>query len=138
MQMCLVASGEAISSVLTLDRDKKQLRIHFVSRALQGPALNYQILEKLVHALIYAATRLRRYYQAHKIDVPTRYSIKQILLRLEKLRHLAKWAIELGEHDIDYRSHISIKAQALVDFLVKIPDTLKNVLAVLLINPVEP
>ena len=34
----------------------------------------------------------------------------------------AKWAIELGEHDISYRPRTRIKGQALADFLLEIPD----------------
>lgn len=40
---------------------------------------------------------------------------------------LTKLAIELGEHDITYRPCTSIKGQALVDFLLKIPDEGKNI-----------
>ena len=54
----LTASQEAISAVLMVEREKKQLHIYFVSRALQGPELNYPMLEKLILALIYAAMRL--------------------------------------------------------------------------------
>nr|KAJ0211143.1 hypothetical protein LSAT_V11C400201440 [Lactuca sativa] len=40
---------------------------------------------------------------------------------------LTKLAIELGEHDITYRPCTSIKGQALVDFLLEIPDEGKNI-----------
>lgn len=53
LQVYLVASGEAILSVLTIERDKKKLPINFVSRALQGSELNYPILKKMVLTLIY-------------------------------------------------------------------------------------
>lgn len=46
-----------------------------------------------------------------------------------------KWAIELGEHDVDYRSHTDIKSQALADFLVEIPDMFKNIPTVLPLDP---
>ncbi|GJV82164.1 reverse transcriptase domain-containing protein [Tanacetum coccineum] len=38
---------------------------------LQGAELNYPALEKLILALVHAARRLRRYFQAHTIMVPT-------------------------------------------------------------------
>ena len=47
---------------------------------------------------------------------------KQILLKPETSVRLAKWAIELGEHDISYHPRTSIKGQALADFLLEIPD----------------
>nr|KAJ0221400.1 hypothetical protein LSAT_V11C200050910 [Lactuca sativa] len=81
----------------------------FHQLAFQGLELNYPALEKLVLALIYAARRLRRYFQAHQIEVLTNCPIKQILLNPETSGLLAKWAIEFGEHDISYRPRTSIK-----------------------------
>nr|KAJ0193517.1 hypothetical protein LSAT_V11C800404610 [Lactuca sativa] len=138
LQMYLVASEEAISSVLTVERESKQISIHFVSGSLQEPEVNFPSLEKLVLALVYAARGLRRYFQTHKVDVLTSYLIKQVLLRPEKSGRLAKWAIELGEHDIHYHPQSSIKAQALIDFLVEIPDTIKGVPTMISIDPLEP
>ncbi|GJT58532.1 reverse transcriptase domain-containing protein [Tanacetum coccineum] len=53
----LAASYRAISAVLMTKRDKVQMPIYFVSRALQGPELNYTPMEKLVLALVFAAKR---------------------------------------------------------------------------------
>lgn len=116
----LAAFDEAISSVLTVERNKKQFPIHFVSRALQSPEVNYPVLEKLVLALFYAAIYLMCYFQSHKIEVLTSFPVKQILLKPEKSGRVAKWAIELGKHDIEYQPQISIKAQTMADFLVEI------------------
>lgn len=96
--------------------------MYFVSRGLQGPELNYPALEKLVLALIYVARRLRRYFQAHQIKVLTNCPIKQILLKPETSGRLAKWTIELDEHDINYRLRRSIKGKALAHFLLEIPE----------------
>ncbi|XP_023758475.1 uncharacterized protein LOC111906920 [Lactuca sativa] len=49
-------------------------------------------------------------------------AISSILLKPETSGRLAKWAIELGEHDINYCLRTSIKGQALADFLLEIPD----------------
>ncbi|XP_023743054.1 uncharacterized protein LOC111891220 [Lactuca sativa] len=92
LQMYLSTSSEAISSVLAVEREGEQRPVYFGSRALQGPELNYPMLEKL------------------------------ILLKPETSGLLAKWAIELGEHDINYPPRTSIKGQALADFLLEIPD----------------
>ncbi|GKC86209.1 hypothetical protein Tco_1141926, partial [Tanacetum coccineum] len=47
--------------------------------------------------------------------------IKQILARLEKSGRIAKWAIESGEHEIEFRGKNSVKGQILADFLAEIP-----------------
>ena len=40
----------------------------------------------------------------------------------ERSGRLTKWTIELGEYDIGYNRRISMKGQALVDFLTEVPD----------------
>nr|GEV36086.1 reverse transcriptase domain-containing protein [Tanacetum cinerariifolium] len=47
--------------------------------------------------------------------------IKQILARPEKSRRIAKWAIELGEHEIEFRGRNSVKGQILANFLAETP-----------------
>ncbi|GJZ51226.1 reverse transcriptase domain-containing protein [Tanacetum coccineum] len=63
----LSASQGAVGAVLMAERDSIQMTVYFVSRALQGPELNYTPMEKLVLALVFTAKRLRRYFQAHPI-----------------------------------------------------------------------
>lgn len=126
LQIYLSTSTEAIASVLVVEREGEHKSIYFVSQALHGPKLNYPTLEKLVLVLIYAARRLTRYFQAHQIEVLTNCPIKQILLKPETSGQLAKWAIELGKHNISYRPRTSIKGQALADFLLEIPGEGKN------------
>ncbi|KAI3739893.1 hypothetical protein L2E82_30305 [Cichorium intybus] len=122
LSIYLLASHEAISAVLIVERNNIQLPVYFISRALQSPEINYPMLEKLVLALVHAARRLRRYFQAHHIEVLTSQPLKQILLKPENSGRLAKWAIELGELALTYRPRIGIKAQALADFLIEVPD----------------
>ncbi|GKB39178.1 reverse transcriptase domain-containing protein [Tanacetum coccineum] len=47
----LTAAKESISAVLMTEKDGKQVPIYFVSRALQGPKINYTPIEKLKLAL---------------------------------------------------------------------------------------
>nr|GFB56148.1 reverse transcriptase domain-containing protein [Tanacetum cinerariifolium] len=65
--MYLFATHGAISAVLLTERGTVQTPVYFISRALQGPELNYSPMEKLVLSLVFAAKRLRRYFQAHPI-----------------------------------------------------------------------
>ena len=53
--------------------------------------------------------KLRPYFQAHTIEVPTEYLMKQVLHKLETSGRLMKWAIELSEFDIRYKSKTAIK-----------------------------
>ncbi|GKA63240.1 reverse transcriptase domain-containing protein [Tanacetum coccineum] len=118
----LSASHGAISAVLMTERGTAQTPVYFVSHALQGPELNYTPMEKLVLSLVFAAKRLRRYFQAHPIAVITDQPIKQIMSRPDVAGRLQKWSVMLGEHNITYRPRTSVKGQILADFLVEKPD----------------
>ena len=39
--------------------------------------------------------------------------------KLELLGRMLKWSIELTTFDIEYKPHLAIKAQALVDFIAE-------------------
>ena len=58
-------------------------------------------MEKLILALVTAARKLRPYFQAHTIEVPTEYPMKQVLHKPEVSGRLMKWAIELSEFDTE-------------------------------------
>ncbi|GJV55212.1 reverse transcriptase domain-containing protein [Tanacetum coccineum] len=88
-------------------------------RALQDPELNYTPMEKLVISLVFAAKRLRRYFQAHPIAVIIDQPIKKIISRPDVAGRLKKWSVMLGEHNITYRPRTSVKGQILADFLVE-------------------
>nr|XP_043620395.1 uncharacterized protein LOC122592271 [Erigeron canadensis] len=121
LQMYLAASGDTISAVLLAIRKGVQQPIYYVSRILQAPETRYPEIEKLALAIIHAARRLRRYFQAYPIQVLTDKPIKQVLTRPEVLRRLAKWAVELGEHEIEFKPRNAIKGQILADFLAEVP-----------------
>ncbi|GJY01795.1 reverse transcriptase domain-containing protein [Tanacetum coccineum] len=94
--MYLAAAKEAIGAVLMTERDGKQMPIYFVSRALQGPEVNYTPMEKLTLALM--------------------------LSNLEVAGRLLTWRFELEEHGIHYRPRPSVKGQILADFIVERPE----------------
>ena len=76
-------------------------------------------MEKLILALVTAARKLCPYFQAHTIEVPTEYPMKQVLHKPEVSRRLMKWAIELSEFDIRYKPKTAIKGQVLADFVME-------------------
>ncbi|GKF86533.1 reverse transcriptase domain-containing protein, partial [Tanacetum coccineum] len=89
---------ESISAAVFARREKEQVTIYFVSIDLQGAELNYPALEKLILALIHTARRVRRYFQ-----------------------RVAKWAIELREHDIVFRPRGDSNKETPKDFLIETP-----------------
>jgi hypothetical protein len=65
-----------------------------------------------------ASRKLRHYFQAFHIIVPSSQPLKDIMRNREATRRIGKWAVELNEFSIDYVHRSSIQSQALVDFIV--------------------
>ena len=76
-------------------------------------------MEKLILALVTAARKLRPYFQAHTIEVPIEYLMKQVLHKPKTSGRLMKWAIELSEFDIRYKPKTAMKGQVLADFVME-------------------
>src|SRR4029450_8002186 len=79
----------------------------------------YSKMEKIVLALIQAKRKLRNYFEAHPIIVPTKFPIKAILHKPDQSGRMIKWEIELGVHEITYEPRTAIKGQAVADFLLE-------------------
>ena len=76
-------------------------------------------MEKLILALVTTSRKLRPYFQAHTVEVRTEYPMKQILHKPETSGRLIKWAIELSEFDIRYKSRTTVKWQILAYFIME-------------------
>lgn len=101
LYLYLVVSENTVSSVLVREEKKAQNPVYYVSKMLQGAERIYTMIEKLVLALVVTARRLRPYFQSHKVVVLTNQPLKNILSRPKVFGRLVKWAIELGEYDIE-------------------------------------
>ncbi|XP_061372971.1 uncharacterized protein LOC133315384 [Gastrolobium bilobum] len=119
----LAVGAEAISATLVRELKEGQLPVYFVSKVLQGAELRYQQVEKVALTLIFAARRLRPYFQCHLITVRTNQPIRQILHKPDLAGRMMSWAIELSEYQISYERRTSIKAQALTDFIAEMTHT---------------
>ncbi|XP_071688445.1 uncharacterized protein [Rutidosis leptorrhynchoides] len=101
-----------------------QMHVYFVSNALSGSEVNYPPIEKLVYALVHTARRLRIYFQAHPI-------VPEVFGRLDK------WAIELGEPEINYSLRTTIKGQILADYLAEMITEIEAFSKIKETDPVE-
>ena len=109
LTLYLAVSDFSTSAVLVRDKERVQHLVYYCRRALRGAEERYPSMEKLIMALVTAARKLRPYFQAHTIEVPTEYPMKQVLHEPEVSGRLMKWAIELSEFDIRYKPKTAIK-----------------------------
>ena len=119
LTLYLAMSNFSTSVVLVRDKERVQHPVYNCSRALRVAEERYPRMEKLILALVTVARKLRPYFQAHTIEVPIEYPMKQVLHKPETSGRLMKWAIELSEFDIIYKPKTVIKGQVLADFFME-------------------
>jgi hypothetical protein len=117
----MAASYSAVSAALVQekldDQVKKQAPVYFVSEVLSPSKKNYTELEKVLYTVLMASRKLRYYFQAYHIIVPSSQPLKNIMRNREATGRIGKWAAELNEFIIDYVHRSSIQSQALADFI---------------------
>jgi ribonuclease HI len=64
-----------------------------------------------------ASRKLRHYFQAYHIIIPSSQPLKDIMRNREATGRIGKWVAELNEFTIDYVHRSSIQSQALADFI---------------------
>ena len=77
----------------------------------------YLEMEKLAFALMVVSRKVRLYFHAYPIEVLTNYPLRQVLQKPKASGRLPKWAIKLGQFDVNFLSRTTIKGQALANFI---------------------
>jgi hypothetical protein len=117
----VAVSHSTVSAVLVQEKQdgrvNKQAPVYFVSEVLSLSKKNYTELEKVLYVVLMASRKLRHYFQAYHIIVPSSQPLKDIIRNREATGRIGKWAAELNEFSIDYVHKSSIQSQALVDFI---------------------
>nr|CAE05579.3 OSJNBa0032N05.7 [Oryza sativa Japonica Group] len=115
----LAASPVAVSAALVQETESGQKPVYFISEALQGAKLRYIEMEKFTYALVMASRKLKHYFQAHKVTVPSQYPLGEVLRGKEITGWLSKWVAELSPFDLHFVARTAIKSQVLADFVAK-------------------
>ncbi|XP_058079759.1 uncharacterized protein LOC131227958 [Magnolia sinica] len=116
----LAVLASAVSSALIREVGDKQHPVYYVSKAMVPSETRYPPLEKLALSLIISTRRLCPYFQTHSVIVLTDSPLKQVLQRPEVSGRLTKWAIELGKFDVQFHPRITIKGQAVANFIAEL------------------
>jgi hypothetical protein len=121
----LVATTHVVSTAIVVERQEDshaypvQRLVYFVNKVLSESKARYQLVQKLLYAVLITSRRLRHYFQEYSISVVTGYPLGNILRNLDATGRISKWAIELGALNIDFKPRTAIKSQALVDFMAE-------------------
>jgi hypothetical protein len=97
-----------VSTVLVVERAEEghaypvQHPVYFISEVLGPSKKKYPQVQKLLYAILLTARKLRHYFDDHKVIVVTGFPIGDILHNKEAIGSIAKWACELGSHDIEF------------------------------------
>ena len=76
LTLYLAVSDFSTSAALVRERGRAQKPVYYYSQALRGAEERYPKMEKLVLALVTISRRLRLYFQAHTIEIPTEHPMK--------------------------------------------------------------
>ena len=122
LYLYLATSEIAVSAALFKECEDAKLRpIFFVSKSLTDVETRYTHLEQAALALRTASQKLHPYFQAHPVVVLTDLSLRGTIHKPDMSGRMARWAMELSEYGIQYKSRLSKKGQVLADFLAELP-----------------
>jgi dsDNA-binding SOS-regulon protein len=121
----LTATTHAVSTAIVVERKEDghaypvQRPVYFINEVLSESKAHYQLVQKLLYAVLITTRKLRHYFQEYSISVVTDYPLSDILRNQDATGRISKWAVELGALNIDFRPRTAIKSQALVDFMAE-------------------
>ena len=121
LYLYLAASDIAVIAALFKECGEAKLRpVFFISKSLTDAETRYTHLEQAALALRTAAQKLRPYFQAHLVVVLTDLSLRGTIHKPDLSGRMTRWAMELSEYGIQYRSRLSKRGQVLADFLAEL------------------
>jgi hypothetical protein len=121
----LAVTTHVVSTAIVVERQEDghaypvQRPVYFVSEVLSESKARYQLVQKLLYAVLITSRKLRHYFQEYSISLVTDYPLGDILRNQDATGRISKWAVELGALNIDFKPRTAIKSQALVDFMAE-------------------
>ncbi|XP_074368007.1 uncharacterized protein LOC141708331 [Apium graveolens] len=101
------------------EENRKQKLDYFVSQVLKDAYTRYPRLEKFAFALVTTFRKLRHYFQGREIRVITNQPLRKIIHKPDVSGRLVNWPVELSQFNLSFIPRITIKAQALADFIIE-------------------
>jgi hypothetical protein len=93
-----------------------QCPVYYLSEVLTLSKQNYPHYQKVVYGVYMVAKKLKHYFEEHPITVVSTTPLSEIIGCKDASGRVAKWAIELAAHTIQYKPRMTIKSQIIADF----------------------
>jgi hypothetical protein len=92
--------------------------VYYLSEVLTLSKQNYLHYQKMAYIMYMVAKKLKHYFEEHPIIVVSTTPLSEIISYKDATGRVAKWAIELAAHTIQYKPRTTIKSKILADFFV--------------------
>jgi ribonuclease HI len=122
MLLYITATPRVISVLIVVERTEEgkelpvQCLVYYLSEVLTLSKQNYPHYQKVVYGVYMAARKLKHYFEERPITVLSTTPLSEIIGCKDATGRVAKWAIELAAHTIQYKPRTVIKSQIIADF----------------------
>jgi ribonuclease HI len=121
MLLYIAATPRVISVVIVVEQTEEgkelpvQRPVYYLSEVLTLSKQNYPHYQKVAYGVYMAAKKLKHYFEEHPITVVSTTPLLEIIGCKDATGRVAKWAIELAAHTIQYKPRMTIKSQIIAD-----------------------
>jgi hypothetical protein len=122
MLLYITATPRVIGIVIVVERTEEgkelpiQHPVYYLSEVLTLSKQNYPHYQKVAYGMYMAAKKLKHYFEEHPITVVSTTPLSEIIGCKDAIGRVAKWAIELSAHTIQYKPRTTIKSQIIAYF----------------------
>jgi hypothetical protein len=110
------ATTNVVSTVLVTEREEEgqaypvQRPVYYMSEIMADAKTRYTQPQKFLYALLITSRKVRPYFQAHKIVVPSSFPLGEIIRNRDANGRIVKWSVELGDFEIEFCPRQVIKS----------------------------
>jgi hypothetical protein len=125
----IAATTQLINTAMVVEQEeprhvyKVQRSVCYISKVLFDCETRYNQVQELLYAVLITERKLLHYFESHPILVVTSYQLREIIGNCLTTGRIANWALELMGLDITYIPQMTIKSEALANFVAEWTNT---------------